>query len=77
MNRWILGIIALFLMFTLQCGRKIDAEDQEAIRRHTEGMERVLEAARAFRHKVQTENRANQPGGESPRDDQGRSRITD
>ena len=72
MNRWVLGMSALFLVFTLQCGRKLESDDQEAIRRHTEGMEKVLEAARAFRHKVQTESRAKQPESESPKDEPGR-----
>ena len=66
MNRWILGLLAAFLLLSTQCGRKPEAQDQEAIRRHTEGMERVLEAARAFRHKVRSEERAEQREPESP-----------
>ncbi len=75
MRRWGLGFLAVSLMLTLQCGRKPDAEDQERIRRHTEGMERVLESARAFRHKVQAEKPEKQQGHDFLNDDHGRSRT--
>jgi hypothetical protein len=66
MDRSILGILVLCLLATAQCGKKPEAQDPEAIRRHAEGMERVLEAARAFRHEVRADDRAEQGEPESP-----------
>jgi hypothetical protein len=77
MNRWILWLLTLCLLLTSRCGREADREDPEVGRRRTEGIERVLEAARAFRNKVQSENLTSQPGRESQDDDQGHSRTTD
>ena len=77
MNRWILWLLTLCLLLTSGCGREADREDPEVGRPPAEGIERVLEAARAFRHKVQSENRAGQPGREYPKGDQGHSRPAD
>ena len=60
-HRWIHGIAAASLLFTLQCGKKMDHEDPEKLRRHAEGMAKVAKMAREFRENVRSENEGEQP----------------
>jgi len=61
MNRWIFGVIAASLLLTPQCGKRMDHEDAEVLRRRADGMSKVAKSAREFREEMRSKNEDEQP----------------
>jgi hypothetical protein len=61
MNRWIYAMVAASLLPITHCGKEMDPEDSEMLRRRADGMRRIAEIAREFRQEVRSQNKEEQP----------------